>query len=149
VSVLPRTPATGPPTGGDDAGSGPGPDRSAALADVAAVLLFVLLGRLSHHEGGAIGGFVTAAWPFVAGCLLGWAAVLLARRAGRRLPARSGAAGTVVLAATVVAGMVLRRLCTGGGTPVSFLVVATTFLALVLLGRRLVSRAVAARRARA
>jgi hypothetical protein len=122
--------------------------RAAVAADLAAVLIFVALGRTSHREGGAVAGFVTTAWPFLAGCVAGWLLILLARRGGRVSADRSMTAGTVVLAATVAMGMTLRRLFTGGGTPVSFLVVATTFLALFLLGWRLVLRITAGRRDR-
>jgi hypothetical protein len=112
------------------------PDGSAAGIDLVLVALFVLLGRTSHREGGAVGGYLTAAWPFLTGALLGWAAILVARRTGRTLPAVSLSAGGLVLAATVVGGMLLRRAFTDGGTPVSFLIVATSFLAAFLLGWR-------------
>jgi hypothetical protein len=112
-------------------------DPVAAAVDVAAVLLFVVLGRRSHDEGSAVVGTLTTAWPFVAGVGLGWAV-----RAGlARGSADSGWAGTsvrtgaVVLAGAVVGGMALRRL-TGGGTPTSFVLVASSFLALFLLGWR-------------
>jgi hypothetical protein len=123
-------------------------DASTAPVDLVLVALFVLLGRTSHREGGAIGGYVTAAWPFLTGALLGWAAILVARRTGRELPGRSLPAGGVVLGGTVVGGMVLRRVFTDGGTPASFLVVATSFLTFFLLGWRGVDRARRARAAR-
>jgi hypothetical protein len=111
-------------------------DRRAVVADVVAVLVFVLVGRTAHREGGAVSGFVVAAWPFLAGTALGWLAVAALRRAGRRLPGRSTATGLVVLVGAAVGGWTLRRLLTRADTPVSFLLVATVFLALFLLGRR-------------
>lgn len=117
-------------------------------ADLALVAVFVALGRTSHREGGAVSGYLVAAWPFLAGCLAGWAAVLLLRRGGAELPGRSLRAGAVVLAGTVAVGMALRRAFTDGGTPVSFLVVATTFLAVFLLGWRWAVRWRTARRDR-
>jgi asparagine N-glycosylation enzyme membrane subunit Stt3 len=125
------------------------PEASTAGIDLALVALFVALGRTSHREGGAIGGYAVAAWPFLTGALLGWVAILAARRTGRELPGRSIPAGGVVLAGTVVGGMVLRRVFTDGGTPVSFLVVATSFLSFFLLGWRGLDRARRARAARA
>jgi hypothetical protein len=119
------------------------PDRSeptAFVVDLALVTLFVLLGRASHREGGAVTGFLVTAWPFLTGTGLGWLVVVLARRAGRRLPGRGTAAGLIVLAATVAAGMVLRRTFTDGGTPISFLLVASSLLAVFLLGWRALVR---------
>jgi DUF3054 family protein len=112
-------------------------------ADLLAVLVFVLLGRRSHDEGSALTGTVATAFPFVTGAAIGELVVVVARR-----PPESLAAGGIVTAGTVAVGMGLRRLA-GGGTPVSFVVVATTFLALFLLGWRLGARLLARRRAAA
>ncbi len=115
-------------------------DRRALLADLLAVLAFVLLGRRSHDEGSLVAGTVATALPFVAGAAVGQVVVLVLRR-----PAASVAAGAVVLAGAVGIGMPLRRLA-GGGTPLSFVVVATTVLALFLLGWRVVARRRAGRK---
>jgi hypothetical protein len=114
---------------------------AAPAADLLAVVVFVLLGRRSHDEGSAVAGTVAIAWPFVTGALVGEGVVLLTRTR-----AESVAAGAVVTAGTVLIGMGLRRLA-GGGTPVSFVVVATTFLAVFILGWRLGARLLARRRA--
>ena len=53
--------------------------------------------------------------------------------------ARSLPFGAVVLAATVVLGMIFRQVA-GEGTAPSFVVVATTVLGVLLLGWRLVAR---------
>jgi len=104
------------------------------VADASAVLLFVLLGRSSHQEGSVLAG--TAA---------GWLLLLAGgRRPGGPLPPRSVRAGAVVLGATVAVGMAVRHLA-GGGTTASFVVVATVFLAVFLLGWRAVAGRVAAR----
>ena len=131
---------------GPERGPGPAPaaarlDGRALAADLAAVVLFVALGRTSHREGGAVAGFAGTAWPFLAGAVVGWVALLAAGLAGRSLRA-----GAVVLVGTVAVGMTLRRTVTDGGTPVSFQLVATTFLALFLLGWRLAAARRAARR---
>ncbi len=112
----------------------------ALLADVLAVLAFVLLGRRSHDEGSLVAGTVATALPFLAGAGAGH----LALRVARRRP-DTPAGGAVVLAAAVGVGMALRRLA-GGGTPPSFVVVTTGFLALLLLGWRLAARLVGGRR---
>lgn len=117
-----------------------------ALADGGAVVIFVLLGRNAHDEGSAVVGTLATAWPFLAGAGVGWLAVVVARARGAVLPGTGTAAGIVVLAGTVVAGMVLRRSLAGGGTPPSFLAVATCFLALFLLGWRFAARWWTARR---
>jgi hypothetical protein len=111
-------------------------DAAALGLDAASVLIFVLLGRGSHREGTLLAGTLATAWPFLAGASLGWVAVLLLRRSGGR-PWLGGslAAGGSVLAGTVIGGMALRRVA-GGGTPISFVIVATSFLALFLLGWR-------------
>ncbi|WP_372594354.1 DUF3054 domain-containing protein [Actinotalea sp.] len=113
-------------------------DLTAAGADALAVLVFVLVGRRSHDEGPVVLGTLTTAWPFLAGAGLGWLAVLGLRASGRDWSASSIPAGATVLGGSVVGGMLLRRLSGTGGTPLSFVVVVTTFLTLVLLGWRLV-----------
>lgn len=115
-------------------------DLAAAGADTLAVVVFVLVGRSSHDEGPVVLGTLTTAWPFLAGAGLGWLALLGARASGREWMAASLPAGATVLGGTVVGGMLLRRLSGTGGTPVSFVAVATTFLTLALLGWRGVVR---------
>ena len=115
------------------------------VADASAVLLFVLLGRSSHQEGSVLAGTAATAWPFLAGTAAGWLLLLAGgRRPGGPLPPRSVRAGAVVLGATVAVGMAVRHLA-GGGTTASFVVVATVFLAVFLLGWRAVAGRVAAR----
>jgi hypothetical protein len=122
---------------------------ASVLADTACVAGFVLLGRFSHREGGAVTGYLAVLWPFLVGLAAGWVALSVAARVARREPApETLRAGLVVLVATVGVGMAVRRTLTDGGTPVSFVVVATVFLALFLLGRRVVGSRVAARRGR-
>ena len=108
----------------------------AALAvDLACVVVFVILGRRSHDEGAALTGTLNTAWPFLAGAAAGNAVVEAAR-----LPRTSWQAGGVVVGSTVAVGMGLRGAVQHDGTPASFIAVATSFLALFLLGWRWLAR---------
>jgi Protein of unknown function (DUF3054) len=94
----------------------------------------VVIGRASHADGLGLSGVASTAWPFLAGLLLGWAAVRAWRRPVAVLPAGLGAwLGAAGL------GMVL-RVVAGQGTAVAFVGVALGFLGLFLLGWRLVFR---------
>ncbi|MCA0435498.1 MAG: DUF3054 domain-containing protein [Actinobacteria bacterium] len=103
----------------------------AFVLDVLLVVLFALIGRLSHAEGLTFGGLVTTASPFLAGTVGAWA--VLATR-GRPRPA-GVAAGVLVWASTLVVGMLLRAI-TGQGVALSFILVAGTVTALFLIGWR-------------
>lgn len=116
------------------------PDAAAFGVDLLLVAVFVLAGRTSHHKDQLLAGWAGAAWPFLSGALVGWAAVLVLRRAGRRLPGNSFVVAGIVVTASVVVGMTLRRAFTDGGTPVSFLIAATTFLSIFLFGWRALDR---------
>lgn len=100
--------------------------------DVACVLLFCAVGRRSHDEGVNVAGIATTAWPFLSGTALGW----LASRAWRR-PTAVAPTGVVVWLCTVAVGMLLRK-ATSAGVAASFVVVASTVTALLLLGWRAV-----------
>ncbi|OBK01863.1 DUF3054 domain-containing protein [Mycobacterium sp. 1245852.3] len=105
--------------------------RPAWLAvDVIGVLVFCAVGRRSHDEGLNITGVAVTAWPFLTGTVVGW----LVSRAWRR-PAAVAPTGVVVWLCTVLVGMLLRK-ATFAGVAVSFVVVATTVTALLLLGWR-------------
>jgi hypothetical protein len=107
--------------------------RQAATAlglDLLAVLVFVAIGRRSHDEGSAVSEFVKTAAPFVIGLGFGW----LTSRAWSTPMAL--ATGTLIWAETLVLGMLLRRFVFDRGTAVSFVIVATVFLGLCLLGWR-------------
>lgn len=105
-----------------------------ALLDVLAVLLFAAVGRRSHAEGLDVAGIVRTAGPFLVGTAAGWLLASVTLDGGPR----SLQFGAVVLTATVVLGMLFRRVA-GEGTAASFVVVATTVLAVLLLGWRLVA----------
>jgi hypothetical protein len=111
--------------------------------DVVCVLVFCAVGRRSHDHGINIAGVATTAWPFLSGTALGW----LAARAWRR-PTALVPTGVVVWLCTVAVGMLLRK-ATSAGVAVSFVVVASSVTAVLLLGWRVaVSSRVAASRRR-
>ena len=105
------------------------------LLDVVLVVVFAALGRRSHAEGLDVAGVLRTAAPFVVGTAAGWLLASVTLDAGPR----SLAFGAVVVAATVVVGMALRRVAAQGTAP-SFVVVATLVVAALLLGWRLVAR---------
>ena len=114
----------------------------ALLGDAVAVLVFVLVGRRSHDEGSALLGTLAVCWPFWVAGAVGWLAVR-----GWRRPLAVWPTGVGVLAVTVVGAMGIRVL-TGAGAPLSFVVVTTVVLALLVLGWRGVAAQVRRRRAR-
>lgn len=101
------------------------------IADLIAVLLFVILGRGAHDEGGVVLGTLSTAWPFLAGAVAGWGAIV-----ATRLPGRSRRAGLLVATGVVVVGMLLRHLVQHDGTPAAFVVVATVVNVAFLVGWR-------------
>jgi hypothetical protein len=112
-----------------------------ALVDVLAVLVFAAIGRRSHEEGLAIVGIVEVAAPFLVGALVG----ALAIRSWRDpLALRTGLA---VWVGAVVVGLALRAALLGR-LPVSFAIVATVSLAVLVLGWRGVVRGIMAVRRR-
>ena len=98
--------------------------------DVVAVLVFCALGRRSHDEGLSIGGVAVTAWPFLSGTVVGW----LVSRAWRQ-PTAVAPTGVIVWLCTVVLGMLLRK-ASSAGVAASFVVVAATVTAVLLLGWR-------------
>jgi hypothetical protein len=101
--------------------------------DALIVLVFVGIGRSSHHHGLRLSGFLSTTWPFAVALGLGWLYLTLRRRNGASLRG-----GVAVWLSTVVVGMVLRVL-SGQGTAFAFIVVALAFLGGLMLGVRLVA----------
>jgi hypothetical protein len=112
----------------------------AALVDAALVLLFVTLGRASHEEGQMLSGTLSVAAPFLIALGLGW---VVARAWKQPLALRTG---VIVWITTVVAGMVLRHTLFDRGTALSFIIVATLFTGLFLVGWRAIANRVVASR---
>jgi hypothetical protein len=118
----------------------------AKAVDAAAVLLFVAIGRSSHHHPETLGGFTSTAWPFAVGLGAGWFASTMEGAAQRRPRPESGEvqarptpvrSGLVVCATTVAVGMTL-RVVAGQGTAPAFILVALIFLGAIMIGGRLV-----------
>jgi hypothetical protein len=112
------------------------PRRSLAWlgVDVVCVLVFCAVGRRSHDEGLNVAGIATTAWPFLSGTALGW----LLSQAWRR-PSAVYPTGVVVWLSTVVVGMLLRKI-TSAGVAGSFIVVAASVTAVLLLGWRAIAQ---------
>ena len=72
--------------------------------DLVLVGVFAVVGRLSHYGSLSLDSWWTTAWPFLAGTVLAWAALLLTRR-----PAAAIGSGLVVWLGALVGGMVLRQ----------------------------------------
>jgi hypothetical protein len=114
--------------------------RLAMVLDCCCVLVFVVIGRASHAKGESLAGIVSTAWPFLAGLAGGW----LAARTWRR-PLLLWPGGVGAWLGAVALGMVL-RVVAGQGTAFAFVVVATVFLGLFLLGWRVLAQVAARRR---
>lgn len=106
------------------------PVAAALTTDIVCVIVFCTIGRRSHAEGLSPAGIAETAWPFVTGTLVGWLVSMAWRRPYALFPT-----GVTVWLATVVVGMLLRRL-TSAGTAPSFIVVASISTAVLLLGWR-------------
>jgi hypothetical protein len=108
--------------------------RAAWIAlDAVAVVAFAALGRASHAED--LSGTLLTAAPFVAGAAVG---TLAARTWRDPLAWRSGLA---VWVGAVVVGLALRAVVTGR-LPLSFAIVATVALGVLVLGWRAIGRLV-------
>jgi hypothetical protein len=101
--------------------------------DAVVVLVFVGIGRSSHHHGLRLTGFLSTTWPFAVGLGVGWLYLLIRRRDGSSLRG-----GVAVWLSTVIAGMVLRVIA-GQGTAFAFVLVAFAFVGLFMLGLRIVA----------
>lgn len=117
----------------------------AAGIDTAIVVAFVAIGRRNHDEGEAIAGIAETAAPFLIALLTVWVLVRVRGTAvwGDPLPVLTG---VVVWIFTVVVGMLLRRFVFDEGTATAFIIVATVFLGVFLVGWRASAAALARRR---
>ncbi len=112
----------------------------AAAADLAVVVVFVVIGRRSHHEDAGVAGFLRVWWPFGAGLAVAWLVTGLFRT-----PLAWNRA-IVAWLVTVAAGMALRVVVEDRDLSVAFTIVTTVFLGAGMLGWRGVVHVVRARR---
>ncbi|MEO7370445.1 MAG: DUF3054 domain-containing protein [Ilumatobacteraceae bacterium] len=112
----------------------------AAVADVASIVVFVAIGRRNHDEGEAVDGILRVAAPFLIALVVGW---LVARAWARPMQVE---AAFIIWPITVAVGMVLRNLVFDRGTALPFIIVATLFTGLLLIGWRMIVAGVAGRR---
>lgn len=103
-----------------------------AVADVAAVLVFVAAGLRAHAEAGAVLALLSTAGPFLAGLVAAW---LFARAWLAPLAVRTG---VVVWSVTVIVGLAVRGAFTER-LPLSFALVTTLVLGVLLVGWRAVA----------
>ena len=104
--------------------------RPAAI-DLLLVVVFAIIGRASHGEPLTAAGIATTALPFLVACLFAWVVLTFLDDDGRGLRA-----AVVVWLVTVITGMGF-RIALGDGAAPAFILVAASFLALVLGGWRL------------
>lgn len=116
------------------------PARAWFVLDLALVAGFAVIGRLSHDGSLSLAGWWTTAWPFLAGAVVAWGGLALARRTGG-----SVGDGVAVWLVTLAGGMALRQ-ASGQGTAAPFVVVATLVLGALLVLPRVVARVDARRR---
>lgn len=100
----------------------------AFVIDLAAIAVFVVIGRASHREDQA--QFLVTWWPFAVGLVVGWA---VAR--GWQRPFAILRTGVAAWIGTVLIGMLLRA-ATGQGVQAAFVVVASIVVGALLLGWR-------------
>ena len=111
--------------------------------DLAGVLVFVVAGRANHGSEGSATGILQTAGPFISARVVGW---LVTRAWQDPASLRTGAG---VLAVTIVAGLLLRRIVFSDGIELTFVFVASAFLTLFLLGWRVAAMLGRRRMARA
>jgi uncharacterized membrane protein YbjE (DUF340 family) len=106
--------------------------RLAAAIDVVAILGFVMLGRRSHHEDGSfVSATLKVAAPFLIALVAGW---VVAR--AWRAPT-SFNTGIMIWLVTIVGGMLLRHFAFSKSTATAFIIVASTFTLVFLVGWRM------------
>ena len=111
------------------------------LTDVALVVLFVFIGTRNHNTDEDAAGVAATVAPFLIGLVVGW----VVSRAWKSPVAVS--TGITIWVSTVVVGMLLRHFAWDRGTAGAFIVVATIFNALTLVGWRVIRENVSSRRA--
>jgi hypothetical protein len=103
------------------------------VLDLVCVLAFAFGGKSSHEASDANTVVLKIVWPFAVAVIVGWLGAMWNGMRGLRV----WPGGVTILAVTYVLGMAL-RLVSGRGIALGFLIVAVLFLAVTMLGWRLV-----------
>ena len=98
--------------------------------DTLCVLLFVVIGTRNHKTDTGLSGIIYVAAPFFIALSLAHLAPMM-QRGAKALPHQY-----VVWGYTIVMGMVLRNFAFDRGTAPAFVIVATIFLGVTMLGWR-------------
>lgn len=106
---------------------------TAPAFDMVCVLVMVVIGTRNHDTDTGPGGVLFVAAPFWIACVVAHALPVV-----RRQPS-AVRAGLVVWVSTVGLGMVLRRFAFDRGTAVAFVIVASVFLGVTMLGWRAIT----------
>jgi hypothetical protein len=106
----------------------------AFLGDVVVLVVFVLVGRRSHHEDAGLAGFLRVVWPFAVALVVAWAVTT----SWRAPLAWTRAVGVWLL--TVALGMTLRIVAQDRELKLAFTIVTLVFLGVGMLGWRAVAR---------
>ena len=114
----------------------------AASLDALCIVVFVTIGRRNHDESAAMSGILRTAAPFAIALFVAWVVVRAWRQpTGVRT-------GLMIWPIVVLVGMLLRHFVFDDGTATSFIVVATIFLGVFLVGWRAVWTLATSRRHR-
>jgi hypothetical protein len=106
------------------------PRWAAPVTDVAVLVVFVAIGRRTHHDAAGAGSFFRVLWPFAVGLALGYAISGLGRSS---LAWRRVVAAWLV---TIIVGESLRLGVQNRPWRPAFLAVATVFVGAAMLGWR-------------
>jgi len=113
--------------------------RQFIATDTAVVAIFVLIGRNEHNSASQITGYLATVAPFLMAIAVAWSIPIV-----RRAPI-TPTSGLIVWLSVVVLGMTFRSVIFDGGTATPFVVVATIFNGVFLLGWRLFAQSRARR----
>ncbi len=106
----------------------------ALLGDVAVLVVFVLVGRRSHHEDAGLAGFFRVWWPFAVALGVAWIVTGLWRAP------LAWSRAVIAWLLTVALGMALRIAVQGRDFKVAFAIVTLLFVGAGMLGWRAVVR---------
>ena len=106
----------------------------ALLGDVAVLVVFVLVGRRSHHEDAGLTGFFRVWWPFAAALGVAWIVTGLWRAP------LAWSRAVIAWLVTVALGMALRIVVQDRELKVAFTIVTLVFVGAGMLGWRAVVR---------